>query len=109
MSCLTLTVRTLTPIALGVLPKAHPVLTLTTEPHVALNVTTGPCVQLSVVPHVTAALNVVPGTAVALTLGEVCVISGGDLVVLAGTDGPLRTKTGGYILLNPATNPASSS
>jgi hypothetical protein len=29
-------------------------------------------------------------------------------VVLAASDGPLRTRDGGYILLNPATNPPDS-
>lgn len=41
-----------------------------------------------------------------LHVGEVCGVSGGTLVVLAAKDGPLRTKNGGYLLLNPATNPS---
>lgn len=41
-----------------------------------------------------------------ITVGKVCSISGGTIVVLAGKDGlPLRTKNGGYFLLDPATNP----
>jgi hypothetical protein len=43
-----------------------------------------------------------------LTLGEVCTVSRGTIVVLAASDGPLRTRDGGYILLNPATNPPQS-
>ena len=39
-----------------------------------------------------------------ITVGEVCTVSG-TIVVLAGSDGPLRTRNGGYFLLNPATNP----
>lgn len=40
-----------------------------------------------------------------LSVSEVCSVSIGDIVVLAASDGPLRTKDGGYILLDPATNP----
>ena len=40
-----------------------------------------------------------------LTLGEVCTVNSGTIVVLAASDGPLRTRNGGYFLLNPATNP----
>ena len=37
-----------------------------------------------------------------LTVGEVCTVSGGELLVLASTDGPLRTRDGGFLLLDPA-------
>lgn len=40
-----------------------------------------------------------------LTCSEVCTVAGGTIVVLAASDGPLRTRNGGYFLLNPATNP----
>ena len=52
-----------------------------------------------------AQLSFVPVEGASLTVGEVCSISGGTLVVLAASDGPLRTRDGGYLLLNPATNP----
>ncbi|MBO4499205.1 MAG: hypothetical protein J5732_03000 [Bacteroidaceae bacterium] len=52
-----------------------------------------------------AVLQVAQSGALRLTVGEVCGVSGGTLVVLAAQDGPLRTKNGGYLLLNPATNP----
>jgi hypothetical protein len=48
---------------------------------------------------------VTPGQQARLTVGEVCSVGTGRVVVLAASDGPLRTKSGGYILLNPATNP----
>ena len=51
-----------------------------------------------------AVLETVPAAA-ELTIGEVCTVSGGSVVVLAASDGPLRTRNGGYLLLNPATNP----
>jgi len=53
-----------------------------------------------------ASLQVEQSGALRLTVGEVCDASGGTLVVLAAKDGPLRTKNGGYLLLNPATNPS---
>jgi hypothetical protein len=40
-----------------------------------------------------------------LVVGEACAVISGTIVVLAASDGPLRTRNGGYILLNPATNP----
>jgi hypothetical protein len=40
-----------------------------------------------------------------LVVGEVCSVSSGTIVALAASDGPLRTRNGGYFLLNPATNP----
>ena len=40
-----------------------------------------------------------------LVVGEACAVISGTIVVLAGSDGPLRTRNGGYFLLNPATNP----
>jgi len=41
-----------------------------------------------------------------MTISEVCVISGGDITVLAASDGPLRTKDGSYILLDPEREPS---
>ena len=46
-----------------------------------------------------------PVTDAILTIGEVCTVAGGTIVVLAAQDGPLRLANGGYLLLNPATNP----
>lgn len=58
----------------------------------------------SVVPAPDAKIAVAPNPQVRLSIGEVCTISGGTLVVLAASDGPLRTRDGGFFLLNPATN-----
>lgn len=60
---------------------------------------------LAVTPAEQAALAVIPVQQATLTLGEVCTVSNDTIVVLAASDGPLRTRDGGYILLNPATNP----
>ncbi len=61
--------------------------------------------SLTVTPGEQAALAVTPVQQAKLTLGEVCTVSSDTIVVLAASDGPLRTRDGGYILLNPATNP----
>lgn len=60
-----------------------------------------PKAVLSSIPSVSADLIISPSQAAVLTIGEVCSVSGGELTVLAATDGPLRTKDGGYILLDP--------
>ena len=61
--------------------------------------------SLAVTPAEQAALTVTPVQQATLTLGEVCTVSNDTIVVLAASDGPLRTRDGGYFLLNPATNP----
>lgn len=58
----------------------------------------------SMVPTPDAKIAVAPNPQVRLSIGEVCTISGGTLVVLAASDGPLRTRDGGFFLLNPAIN-----
>jgi len=64
--------------------------------------------SLSVVPVKQSAIAVKPVPQAKLTIGEVCTVSNDTIVVLAASDGPLRTRDGGYILLNPATNPPQS-
>lgn len=96
-------------------PVPSAVLTTTGVAAATLAVTTSEQPALAVVPTEQPAIAVTPAeqTAVAvtpvqqatLTLGEVCTVSNDAIVVLAASDGPLRTRDGGYILLNPATNP----
>ena len=75
-------------------PVASPVLTLKGEPQAAVDFEQVPKPELETVL-----------VAATLTLGEVCTVNGGTLVVLAGADGPFRTRDGGYFLLDPSTNP----
>ena len=58
--------------------------------------------QLSVEPTVQSVVDVAPVQQLQLHLGEVCTVSGGRLVVLAAADGILRTRDGGFFLLDPA-------
>ena len=46
-------------------------------------------------------LSLASGPRATLVIGEVCSVGDGELLVLAGTDGPLRFKDGGYWLLDP--------
>ena len=64
--------------------------------------------SLDVTPQNGASLLVTPVDGCELTIGEVCGVTPGTIVVLAASDGPLRTRDGGYLLLNPATNPPES-
>lgn len=51
-----------------------------------------------------AEVSIVPTPQATLAVGEVCSVTPGTIVVLAASDGPLRTRDGGYFLLNPETN-----
>lgn len=108
MACTTITIT----------PEPSPVLTIAAVAAVSLAVAAVAPVStdvtpvepsaLTVTPTEQAMLTVTPQPQAVLTVGEVCSVSGGTLVVLAASDGPLRTRDGGYILLNPETNPVGS-
>ena len=98
----------LTPVPSAVLTAtavATATLAVTTVEQPALTVVPTERPSLAVTPAEQAALAVTPVQQATLTLGEMCTISNDTIVVLAASDGPLRTRDGGYILLNPATNP----
>lgn len=71
----------------------------------ALAVQSGDRAEATVTTGEQTSLDVTTQQGVSLAIGEVCTASGGTIVVLAASDGPLRTKDGGYFLLNPDTNP----
>jgi hypothetical protein len=98
----------LTPVPSAVLTAtavAAATLAVTTTEQPALTVVPTEKPAIAVTPAEKAALAVTPVQQATLTLGEVCTVSNDTIVVLAASDGPLRTRDGGYILLNPATNP----
>ena len=104
MACVELTLKVGDPAAMTV--KAEP------SSAVGLKMTEQAAVALDAEPQAEMAVSLAPGVALetvltgaSLTLGEVCNINSGTIVVLAGSDGPFRTRDGGYFLLNPATNP----
>lgn len=67
----------------------------------AVSVTPLASASLNVATSPLPVLAVMPSQPLTLAIGEVCSITGGDLYALAGTDGPLRTRDGGYFLLDP--------
>jgi len=71
----------------------------------AVALASGPSAGMTISQMSPAALQTVMPTAASITLGEVCTVNSGTIVALAGSDGPFRTRDGGYFLLNPATNP----
>lgn len=110
MSCLTLNiVRVVTPAeaAISVMPGAS--LGVTPGGSASLSVKTAPQASLSVEAAPQASLAVTPAAGAELTVAPVCSVGGGTVVVLAGSDGPFRTRDGGYFLLNPETSPATRS
>lgn len=71
----------------------------------SLSVPAVPSASISIGSVSQASGEMVPLQQLKLTCSEVCTVAGGTIVVLAASDGPLRTRNGGYFLLNPATNP----
>ena len=105
MACVNLTVVPVEPAVVGVTPQEGAALAVEPAAGASLGVTPASPAKLDTVPCDPASLSVTPQDGCTLTIGEVCTVSGGTLVVLAAADGPLRTRDGGYFLLNPATNP----
>lgn len=105
MACLSLTVNPLPLPVLAISAVIPANLSVMTAAQAALAVTPAEQPSLAVNPDRQAALSVDAISQAKLTIGEVCTVTGGTIVVLAASDGPLRTSDGGYFLLNPATNP----
>jgi len=104
MGCLSLNITLPHPALVEIERPAAPAVAIeTTEPSSASVVV---CQQTTVTvlkeTGSTVAVNVVPQATVAI--GEVCSVSDGELVVLATATDPLRTRDGGFILLDPETN-----
>lgn len=106
MACLELTLTPLAPAVMTIEAVPGASLGLTPVGAAEMVVTQGQQAALDLTPVGEATMVITPVGGAGLTLGEVCSISGGTLVVLAGSDGPFRTKGGGYFLLDPATSPA---
>ena len=105
MACLNFDLAPVPSAALTATAVAAATLAVTTAEQPALAVVPTKQPAIAVTPADQAALAVTPVQQATLTLGEVCTVSSDTIVVLAASDGPLRTRDGGYFLLNPATNP----
>lgn len=101
MSCLNVTITPVAPSVLSVAPVAGASVTVETAAPATLSVTPAEPARVDVYPSPQASVTLTPTEGIRLTIGEVCSITGGDLYVLAASDGPLRTPDGGYILLKP--------
>jgi hypothetical protein len=108
MACLNFDLTPVPSAALTVTAVAAATLAVTAAEQPTLAVVPTEQPTIAVTPAEQAALAVTPVQQATLTLGEVCTVSNDTIVVLAASDGPLRTRDGGYILLNPATNPLQS-
>ena len=103
MSCIVLTAITTPPPAASALtPKPAKVTATTIPPTVRVSAVTGSGATVSAVttPPAKVVANTLPPT-VKVTIGEVCAITNGELDALASTEGPLRTRDGGFFLLDP--------
>ena len=105
MGCLTLKVTPVEGASLGIGLAEGAALKVTPAEGASLAVTLAEGAALAVTPGEGASLEVALQEGASLSVGEVCSVSDGTLVVLAASDGPLRTRDGGYFLLDPATNP----
>ena len=105
MACLNFSIAPVPSAELTATAVAAATLAVTTAEQPALAVVPTEQPALAVTPTEQPALVVTPVQQATLTLGEICTVSRGTIVVLAASDGPLRTRDGGYFLLNPATNP----
>lgn len=105
MACLELTLTVAAPASLAVTPGASASLSVETAAAPSVGVVPVQGASLAVEPPQGASLAVEPSQQLRLDIGEVCTVGSGTIVVLAASDGPLRTRDGGYFLLNPATNP----
>lgn len=105
MGCLTLNVNPVEGAALAVAQPEPAALVVTQQEGASLKVALVDGAALAVTPNSAASLAVELAQGASFSIGEVCSVSGGTIVVLAASDGPLRTRDGGYLLLDPAQNP----
>lgn len=102
MACTTVTITPEPPSVLTIAAVAAASLVVAPVAPVSTDVTPIESSAITVTPTEQAALTVTPQPQAVLAIGEVCSVSTGELYVLAASDGPLRTRDGGYILLDPA-------
>jgi hypothetical protein len=105
MGCLTFKLTPTAPPHLGISPNEGAKLTVIPNDGALLSITPKEGAFLGVTPVDGSQLKVVPTDNARLSIGAVCTVGSGTLVVLAASDGLIYTKNGGYFLLNPETNP----
>lgn len=104
MACLTLSITPVPMASLAAIALESATLAVTGTEQLSLSATPTSQPVLTVTPEEQPALTVQAVPQVRIIIGEVCSVGRGTIVVLAASDGPLRTRDGGYFLLNPETN-----
>lgn len=105
MACIELTLTPGAPAAMTIEATPGASLGLTPVGAAEMELAAAKQAALDLTPAGEATMDIILVGGAELTLCEVCSVSGGTLVVLAGSDGPFRTRGGGYFLLDPAKNP----
>jgi len=105
MACLTINIVPVSSPTVAVAALAAAVVIVSAVPNPSLAVTTEQQASTAVLPSPQPSVTITAEQQARVMVGEVCSVGVGKLVVLAASDGPLRTKSGGYIPINPATNP----
>ena len=104
MGCLTLDITTQERASLSVVPEGAVSLFVGTQDRLSLAVQALGGAVVMVAAQGRLSLDVAAEGGAVLSVGKVCATGGDTMVVLAASDGALRTPDGGYFLLNPATN-----
>ena len=105
MGCINITVNPVAPTVLDVTPQEGARMVMSPVAGASLEVIPAEPAFIGVTPAAPSALQVIPQNGCTLTIGEICSVSSGTIVVLAAADGPLRLRDGGYLLLDPEANP----
>ena len=105
MACLLFTITPVSLASLTVGTFTAATLSVTASAQPSLEVSGMAQATVAVEPDRQATLAVSPVRQLELSVGEACSVSGGELTVLATSDGPLRTRDGGFFLLDPEDNP----
>ena len=105
MACLTITITPAPQAGLSVSPTEQASVGIEATPQPSVAIEANPAAVVDATPTEQARVAIETVTDVRLEIAGVCSVSSGTIVVLAASDGPLRTRDGGYFLLNPATNP----
>ena len=103
MGCINLTLTPLPPSTLTVAVQPGSEVAVAAKPTSKAAVQAQPTSKASVAAMEHATVAAAPQKQAVLTIGEICVISDGELDALAVTAGALRTQNGGFLLLRPQT------
>lgn len=102
MSCLLVSITHTRPAEIAVAAVAAAAVSVTAAARAETSVEAAPVAVARCQVQPTAAVSITGIGRPVVTISEVCAIGGGELCVLAASDGILRTRDGGFFLLDPA-------